>query len=136
MKEVFLLMRETIVRAFQIATLQSVGKELPDSKGFAILSAALSAAFVAGEQLARGHGIAGMLIVPAAWLFVVWTASRVEGKISYRIASALLLGSIPVCAVLILVAGRDLWEWAVAAWGASVMLNVLARQHEGWSPWR
>lgn len=136
MKEIFLLVRETIVRAFQIATFRSVGSDLPESKGFATWSAASSAAFVAGEQLARGHGIAGMLIAPAAWLFVVWASSRVEGKITYRIASALLLGSIPVCAVLILVAGRDLWEWAAAAWGAFVMLNVLARQHKEWSPWR
>lgn len=136
MKELLMLVREIMVRAFGIATFQSVGKELPDSKGFAIWSAALSVAFIAGEQMARGHGIVGMLIAPAAWLFVVWTASRVGRKIDYRIASALLLGSIPVCAVLILVAGRDLWEWGVAAWGAFVMLNVLARQHEGWSPWR
>lgn len=136
MKELLMLVREIMVRAFGIATFQSVGKELPDSKGFAIWSAALSVAFIAGEQMARGHGIVGMLIAPAAWLFVVWTASRVGRKIDYRIASALLLGSIPMCAVLILVAGRDLWEWGVAAWGAFVMLNVLARQHEGWSPWR
>lgn len=136
MKEMFLLMRETIVRAFEIATFRSVGSDLPESKGFATWSAALSAAFVAGEQLARGHGIVGMLIAPAAWLFVVWTASRVGRKIDYRIASALLFGSLPVCAVLILVAGSDLWEWAAAAWGAFVMLNVLARQHKEWSPWR
>lgn len=135
MKELLLLMRETIVRAFEIATFRSAGSDLPESKGFATWLAALSAAFVAGEQLARGHGIAGMLITPPAWLFVVWVSSRVEGRINYRIASALLLGSIPVCAGLMLVAGHDLWEWAVAAWGAFVMLNVLVQQHEEWSPW-
>jgi hypothetical protein len=86
--------------------------------------------------MSRGHGIAGMLIAPPVWLFVVWTASRVGRKIDYRIASALLLGSIPVCAVLILVAGRDLWEWAVAAWGAAVMLNVLVKQNKEWLLWR
>ena len=136
MKELLMLVREIMVRAFGIATLQSVGKDLPESKGFAAWSAALSAAFIAGEQMARDHGIAGMLIAPAAWLFVVWTASRVGRKIDYRIASALLLGSIPVCVVLILVAGRDLWEWAVAAWGAAVMLNVLVKQNKEWSSWR
>ncbi|KAA3421817.1 hypothetical protein, partial [Streptococcus pneumoniae] len=81
MKELLLLMRETIVRAFEIATFRSAGSDLPESKGFATWLAALSAAFVAGEQLARGYGIAGMLIAPAAWLFVVWASSRVEGKI-------------------------------------------------------
>jgi hypothetical protein len=136
MKEFLLLMRETIVRAFEIATFRSVGHDLPKSKGFAAWLAALSAAFVAGEQLARGHGIADMLIVPAAWLFVVGVSSLAEGKINYRVASAMLLGSIPVCATLILVAGHDLLEWVVAAWGAFVTLNVLARQHGGWSQWR
>lgn len=136
MKELLMLVRETLVRAFGIATFQSVGKELPDSKGFAIWSAALSAAFIAGEQMARDHGIVGMLITPAAWLFVVWTASRAGRKIDYRIASAILLGSIPVCAVMILVAGNDLLEWAVAAWGAFAMLNVIVQQHEEWSSWR
>jgi len=135
MKELFNLLRVTVVRAFEIATFQSVGKDLPESKEFAVWSSALSVAFVVGEQMARGHGIAGMLIVPAAWLFVVWTASRAGRKIDYRIASALLLGSIPVCAVLILVAGHDLWEWAVAAWGAAVLFNVLFKQNKEWSSW-
>lgn len=135
MKELLMLVRETMIRAFEIATLQPVVKDLPESKGFAAWSAALSTAFIAGGEMARGHGIAGMFLTPAAWLFVVWTASRVGRKIEYRIASALLLGSIPVSAVTILVAGRNLWEWAVAAWGAAVMLNVLVKHHKEWSSW-
>ncbi|MEO1767949.1 hypothetical protein [Thiobacter aerophilum] len=135
MKELFLLLRETVARAFEIATFRSVGHDLPESKGFATCLAVLSAAFVAGEQLARGHGIAGMLIAPAAWLLVVWTSSLVEGKVSYRIASALLLGSAPICVALIVVAGHDWLEWVVAAWGAAVMLNVLVKQNKEWSSW-
>jgi len=127
MKDLFILVREIILHAFEIATLRSVGGKLPDSKGFAALSAVLSISFTVAEQMSRGHGIAGMLVVPAAWLLVVWTASRAGRKIDYRIASALLLGSIPVCAVLILVAGHDLLEWVAAAWGAAVILNVLVR---------
>lgn len=136
MKELLMLVHQTLVRAFEIATFRSAGKGLPESQGFAVWPAVLSASSIAGEQMARDHGIADMLIAPAVWLFVVWTASRVGRKIDYRIASALLLGSIPVCAVLILVAGRDLWEWAVAAWGAAVMLNVLVKQNKEWSSWR
>lgn len=136
MKELLLLMRETIVRAFEIATFRSAGSDLPESKGFAAWSAALSVAFIVLSGMPSDVGIVRMLINLAAWLFVVWTASRVGRKIDYRIASAMLLGLIPVCAVAMLVNGNDLLEWAVAAWGAFVMLNVLARQHEGWSPWR
>ncbi|WP_126448218.1 hypothetical protein [Sulfuricystis multivorans] len=132
MKELLLLVRETIVRAFEIATFRSVGADLPNARGFAMAVSVLSAAFVAGEQLARGHGIAGMIIIPAVWLFVIWTVSRVEGQIDYRIASALLLGSIPVCVILVLVAGSEPMEWIVSAWGAVVMLNVLAKQHKQW----
>jgi hypothetical protein len=136
MKELFMLVRETVWRSFEIATFRSVGPDLPQAKGFATVLAVLSAAFVAGEQLARGHGIVGMLIAPPAWLFVVWTASRAGRKTDYRLASALFLGSIPVCAALIMVAGVKLLEWAVAAWGAFVIVNVLMRKQEGWSPWR
>jgi hypothetical protein len=126
----------TVAESARIAFFQSAGERLPASKGFAALSAALSAAFTAAEQMARGHGIAGMLIAPVAWLFVVWTASLVERKIDYRIASALLLGSIPVCVGLIMFAGYDLLELAVAAWGTAVMFNVLIKQNKEWSLWR
>jgi hypothetical protein len=136
MKYLLVLGASTVAESARIATFQSAGERLPASKWVAAWSAALSIAFTAAEQMSRGHGIAGMLIAPPVWLFVVWTASRVGRKIDYRIASALLLGSIPVCAVLILVAGRDLWEWAVAAWGAAVMLNVLVKQNKEWLLWR
>lgn len=136
MKELLILVREVVVRAFEIATFRSAGSDLPESKSFAGCLAAISAIFVAGEQMARGHGIAGMLIAPPAWLFVVWVSSLANGKTNYRIAAALMLGAIPVCVGLMLVAGHDLLEWVVATWGAFVAINVLARQHEGWSSWR
>ncbi|MGC9008969.1 MAG: hypothetical protein ACP5IY_07855, partial [Halothiobacillaceae bacterium] len=74
-------------------------------------------------------------LVPPAWLFAVWISSLVEREISYRIASALLLGSMPICAVMFLVAGNDWLEWAANAWCAVVMLNVLFKQNEEWAAW-
>jgi hypothetical protein len=71
----------TVAESARIAFFQSAGERLPASKGFA----ALSAAFTAAVQMARGHGIAGMLIAPAAWLFVVWMASLVGRKIDYSL---------------------------------------------------
>lgn len=136
MNALLMLVRETAIRAFKIVTLQSVGEDLPQSRGFAVWSAALAVPLFAAEQGIRDHGIVGMILVPAAWLVMVWTASRVDGKIDYRIASALLLGSIPVCVALILVAGHDLWEWVAAAWGALALYNVILKQNKEWSPWR
>jgi hypothetical protein len=135
MKELLMLVRGIILHAFEIATLRSVGDRLPDSKWFASLSAALSVPFTVAEQLARGHGIVGALVVPAAWLLAVWGASMADGKIDYRAASALLLGSIPVCAVLVLVAGHGWLELAVAVWGSAVMVNVIVKRKKERSSW-
>jgi hypothetical protein len=135
MNEFLMLARGIISHAFEIATFRSVGDRLPNSKSFAILSSVLSVAFTLTEQMARGHGMVGALVVPAAWLLVVWGASLADGKIDYRTASALLLGSIPVCAVLVLVAGHAWLELAVAVWGSAVMFNVIVKRNKERSSW-
>lgn len=131
MKELLILARETALHALRIVTLRSAGESLPDSKWFAYWSAAWSLPLVIAEQLVRhGLGLLGVIIVPLAWAGAVWTLSRNDGKTSYRIASSLLLASVPICIANIIVAGNELMEWGVSAWGAAVVFNVILRQHK------
>lgn len=139
MKEVpliLLILRETVSRSLKIATFQHAGEDLPESKSFAIWSAILSIVLVIGEQLVSGHGMRGALLAPVAWLFAVWITSLDDEGINYRVASAMLIGTLPVCAAMILVAGYEILEWIATAWGTAVVLAVLVRHKKELSLWR
>jgi len=135
MRELLRLLQGLIVRAFEIACFRSVGADLPPSRGLTLVLAALSVPFEIGEQWARGHGVLGMLIGPPIWLFLVGMIALEGKKMNFRVASAILLGMLPVYASMIVVSGVDVVEWVVAAWGALVIFHVLLKQHKEWRQW-
>ena len=112
--------------AFRLATFRGSVQAIPDSTGLTTLVMMLSLVGGLAEQIARGHGIGMLLVIPCVWLPFVFLHAWNRGKLDRRLASGLFLASIPIEMAMLLARWAPALEWPVAAWSGAVLVAVVA----------
>ena len=112
--------------AFRLATFRGSVQAIPDSTGLTTLVMMLSLVGGLAEQIARGHGIGMLLVIPFVWLPFVFLHAWNRGKLDRRLAAGLFLTSIPIEMAMVLTRWVPALEWPVAAWSGAVLVAVVA----------
>lgn len=101
-------------------------RSMPTSGSFLLFVMALT--FLGGmtEQLVRGRSLEVALGVTVAWMAIIALASKVEGKLNTRFASALCLLSVLIQMLLVMATWVPVVEWPVALWAGIAVMHLLS----------
>lgn len=101
-------------------------RSMPTSGSFLLFVMAL--AFLGGmaEQLVRGRSLEVALGVTVAWMAIIALASKVDGKLNTRLASAFCLLSVLIQTLLVMATWVPVVEWPVALWSGIAVMHLLS----------
>jgi len=130
MSIVFDLTKGLTFQAVRFAFFKGTHKEIPDSMGLLVALGILSTLAVITEQVAREHHWTMILLTPTLFAVCVFVTAWSDGKIDRRMASSLLLISIPFGLAMAFTGIMPILETPVALWGGLAMLTVILKNKE------
>lgn len=120
------LMVAMMTQGIAFLRLRGNWRSMPTSGSFLLFVMALTFLGGMAEQLVRGHSLVVALGVTVAWMAIIALASKVDGKLDTRLASALCLLSVLIQMLLVMATWIPAVEWPVALWSGIAVMHLLS----------
>jgi len=120
------LMAAMTMQGIAFLRLRGDWRSMPASGSFLLFVMALTFLGGMAEQLVRGRSLEIALGVTVAWMAIIALASKVDGKLNTRLASALCLLSVLIQMMLVMAIWVPVVEWPVALWSGIAVMHLLS----------
>jgi len=120
------LMAAMTMQGIAFLRLRGDWRSMPTSGSFLLFVMALTFLGGTAEQLVRGRSPEIALGVTVAWMAIIAFASKVDGKLNTRLASALCLLSVLIQMLLVMTTWVPGVEWPVALWSGIAVMHLLS----------